>query len=89
MSADLDALLNQHFAGRVVRKDLTKQVKPGARGHRGSHGNNLVVVSGLGNQALGLAAGGDTYKLKFGHRRRKVYEFKLIKEYRSRFRLRA
>lgn len=30
MSADLDALLNQHFAGRVVRKDLTKQVKEGA-----------------------------------------------------------
>lgn len=30
MSADLDALLNQHFAGRVVRKDLTKQIKEGA-----------------------------------------------------------
>lgn len=27
---DLDALLNQHFAGRVVRKDLTKLVKEGA-----------------------------------------------------------
>ena len=27
---DLDALLNQHFAGRVVRKDLTKQLKEGA-----------------------------------------------------------
>ena len=26
----LDALLNQHFAGRVVRKDLTKLVKEGA-----------------------------------------------------------
>ncbi|WP_332834638.1 anti-phage BREX system Lon protease BrxL [Escherichia coli] len=26
----LDALLNQHFAGRVVRKDLTKQLKEGA-----------------------------------------------------------
>lgn len=25
-----DALLNQHFAGRVVRKDLTKQLKEGA-----------------------------------------------------------
>ncbi|MBX4744037.1 protease Lon-related BREX system protein BrxL [Klebsiella pneumoniae] len=27
---DLDALLNQHFRGRVVRKDLTKQLKEGA-----------------------------------------------------------
>ncbi|EPM3136284.1 protease Lon-related BREX system protein BrxL [Cronobacter turicensis] len=27
---DLDALLNQHFGGRVVRKDLTKQLKEGA-----------------------------------------------------------
>ena len=26
----LDDLLNQHFAGRVVRKDLTKLVKEGA-----------------------------------------------------------
>lgn len=30
MSADLDALLNEHFSGRVVRKDLTKKVKEGA-----------------------------------------------------------
>lgn len=29
-SAELDDLLNQHFAGRVVRKDLTKLVKEGA-----------------------------------------------------------
>ena len=29
-STDLDALLNQHFAGKVVRKDLTKLVKEGA-----------------------------------------------------------
>ena len=28
--ADLDALLNEHFAGRIVRKDLTKLVKEGA-----------------------------------------------------------
>ncbi len=27
---DLDGLLNQHFRGRVVRKDLTKQLKEGA-----------------------------------------------------------
>ncbi|MFP3913096.1 MAG: anti-phage BREX system Lon protease BrxL, partial [Desulfobacteraceae bacterium] len=27
---DLDGLLNQHFAGRVVRKDLTKLMKEGA-----------------------------------------------------------
>src|SRR5579859_567182 len=27
---DLDLLLNTHFAGRVVRKDLTKLVKEGA-----------------------------------------------------------
>ena len=26
----LDDLLNQHFAGKVVRKDLTKLVKEGA-----------------------------------------------------------
>lgn len=29
-SGDLDALLNQHFAGKIVRKDLTKLVKEGA-----------------------------------------------------------
>jgi len=29
-SADLDDLLNEHFRGRVVRKDLTKQLKEGA-----------------------------------------------------------
>ena len=27
---DLDQLLNEHFAGRVVRKDLTKLIKEGA-----------------------------------------------------------
>ncbi len=27
---DLDELLNRHFAGKVVRKDLTKLVKEGA-----------------------------------------------------------
>ena len=27
---DLDQLLNQHFGGRVVRKDLTKLIKEGA-----------------------------------------------------------
>ena len=30
MSADLDTLLNKHFAGKIVRKDLTKMVKEGA-----------------------------------------------------------
>src|SRR5437870_12741274 len=30
MDTSLDDLLNQHFAGRVVRKDLTKLVKEGA-----------------------------------------------------------
>ena len=30
VSADLDQLLNEHFAGKVVRKDLTKLVKEGA-----------------------------------------------------------
>jgi|GEM_PF-5902765 len=29
-NASLDALLHEHFAGRVVRKDLTKLVKEGA-----------------------------------------------------------
>ena len=27
---DLDSLLNKYFSGRVVRKDLTKQLKEGA-----------------------------------------------------------
>src|SRR4030081_232654 len=30
LDTNLDDLLNQHFAGRVVRKDLTKLVKEGA-----------------------------------------------------------
>ena len=30
LAQDLDSLLNQHFLGRVVRKDLTKQLKEGA-----------------------------------------------------------
>jgi ATP-dependent Lon protease len=29
-SGDLDALLNENFAGKIVRKDLTKLVKEGA-----------------------------------------------------------
>ncbi|NOQ36824.1 MAG: ATP-dependent Lon protease, partial [Methylococcaceae bacterium] len=29
VNKDLDNLLNQHFKGRVVRKDLTKQLKEG------------------------------------------------------------
>ena len=29
-SEDLDSLLNKYFTGRVVRKDLTKQLKEGA-----------------------------------------------------------
>ena len=30
VTVDLDALLNEHFAGKIVRKDLTKLVKEGA-----------------------------------------------------------
>ena len=30
MQGDLDSLLNEHFAGKIVRKDLTKLVKEGA-----------------------------------------------------------
>ncbi|MEB5708431.1 protease Lon-related BREX system protein BrxL [Pantoea anthophila] len=30
LAQDLDSMLNQHFRGRVVRKDLTKQLKEGA-----------------------------------------------------------
>lgn len=30
MNTDLDDLLNKHFAGKVVRKDLTKKIKEGA-----------------------------------------------------------
>jgi ATP-dependent Lon protease len=29
-SRSLDALLTEHFAGKVVRKDLTKLIKEGA-----------------------------------------------------------
>ncbi|MBT3222010.1 MAG: hypothetical protein HN348_23300, partial [Proteobacteria bacterium] len=29
-TGDLDQLLNEHFAGKIVRKDLTKLVKEGA-----------------------------------------------------------
>ena len=29
-NGDLDSLLNEHFAGKIVRKDLTKLVKEGA-----------------------------------------------------------
>ena len=29
-TSDLDTLLNRHFAGKVVRKDLTKLIKEGA-----------------------------------------------------------
>lgn len=30
MNTELDSLLNKHFAGKVVRKDLTKKIKEGA-----------------------------------------------------------
>ena len=30
LNTNLDDLLNQHFAGKVVRKDLTKMIKEGA-----------------------------------------------------------
>ena len=30
MNTELDALLNKHFSGKVVRKDLTKKIKEGA-----------------------------------------------------------
>ena len=30
MNTEIDVLLNQHFAGKVVRKDLTKKIKEGA-----------------------------------------------------------
>ena len=30
MNTDIDVLLSQHFAGKVVRKDLTKKLKEGA-----------------------------------------------------------
>lgn len=34
---DLDQLLNDHFAGRVVRKDLTKLIKEGTQAHTPGH----------------------------------------------------
>ena len=30
MNTELDNLLNKHFSGKVVRKDLTKKIKEGA-----------------------------------------------------------
>ena len=54
---DLDALLNQHFAGKIVRKDLTKLVKEGANvpvfvleyllGNYCSSQDEVVVAEGL------------------------------------------
>lgn len=54
---DLDALLNEHFAGKVVRKDLTKMVKEGANvpifvleyllGSYCSSPDEVVVAEGL------------------------------------------
>ena len=54
---DLDALLNQHFAGKTVRKDLTKLVKEGANvpvfvleyllGNYCSSQDEAVVTEGL------------------------------------------
>lgn len=56
---DLDALLNQHFRGRVVRKDLTKQLKEGANvpvyvleyllGMYCASDDNQIVEQGLHN----------------------------------------
>jgi len=57
MTNDLDALLNEHFAGKVVRKDLTKLVKEGANvpvfvleyllGNYCSSQDEAVVADGL------------------------------------------
>ena len=57
MNADLDLLLNEHFGGRVVRKDLTKQVKEGANvpvyvleyllGQHCASNDDSVIESGL------------------------------------------
>ena len=57
--ADLDALLNEYFKGRVVRKDLTKQLKEGANvpvyvleyllGMYCASDDSQVVSSGLEN----------------------------------------
>jgi len=56
-SFDLDAALNKHFAGKIVRKDLTKQVKEGANvpvfvleyllGNYCSSQDEVVVADGL------------------------------------------
>lgn len=57
MSTDLDLMLNEHFAGKVVRKDLTKQVKEGANvpvyvleyllGQHCASNDDSVIESGL------------------------------------------
>ena len=58
-NADLDTLLNQQFAGKVVRKDLTKMIKEGANvpvyvleyllGMYCSSDGPQIIETGLGN----------------------------------------
>lgn len=65
MDQDLDQLLNTHFAGRVVRKDLTKLIKEGANvpvyvleyllGMYCASDDPLVIEQGLNNVKTVLA----------------------------------
>jgi carbamoyl-phosphate synthase small subunit len=45
-----------------------KQCKPTVEAAKGLMGEIPILGICLGNQILGLACGGDTYKLKYGHR---------------------
>ena len=62
---ELDQLLNEHFAGRVVRKDLTKLIKEGANvpvyvleyllGMYCASDDPEIIEQGLGNVKTVLA----------------------------------
>jgi len=61
MDTSLDDLLNEHFAGRVVRKDLTKLVKEGANVPVANLAESLQVAFDAGAKRilLPMASVGD------------------------------
>ena len=72
----LDDLLNEHFAGRVVRKDLTKLVKEGANvpvyvleyllGNYCASNDPTVIEEGLKTVKKVLGGNFDTLRAKVG-----------------------
>ncbi|MFN2267388.1 MAG: S16 family serine protease [Desulfonatronovibrio sp.] len=51
-SPSLNSLLNEHFQGKVVRKDLTKLLKEGDNGHLGLYRIETQVTSGNGKLSI-------------------------------------